>query len=71
MVIQRGNQHLYRILGRYDQAEDVLRRALAVAEGEPGLPAATLVGVCNELGILFKYSGKLALRSLLWVGNPL
>ncbi|MFD3537455.1 tetratricopeptide repeat protein [Streptomyces sp. NPDC058664] len=49
---------LYRIQGRYDQAEKALRRALAVADDEPDIPVAALTGTCNELGILFKYTGK-------------
>ncbi|MFE0654502.1 tetratricopeptide repeat protein [Streptomyces sp. NPDC059534] len=49
---------LHRIQGRYGEGEEVLRGALAVADGEPGMPLGPLVGVCNQLGILFKYSGK-------------
>ncbi len=49
---------VYRIQGKYREAEEILRSALELLEGEPDLHMGELVAVCNQLGIVFKYSGK-------------
>ena len=47
-----------RVEGRYDEAQEILGRALALAEQALGAEALEAADVMTDLGIVFKYAGR-------------
>ena len=55
-----------RILGRYGEAEPLLKRAVAIAERTFGAHDAAVADVLNDLAVLYKYTGEFDKASRLY-----